>query len=424
MSDVTDGIGGAIEGALTGRAVEPGHGEASAGALEPAACSNCGATVSVIYCPDCGQKRHVHRTISAIMHDLIHGVLHLDGKLWRTLPLLAFKPGKLTRRYIDGERAKFVSPMAMFLFSVFAMFAVFQAVGITAPTDLVGDTRAQVTDMVEAERRVVTAQIAEIDEELAKPDIDEANQTALQTRREGLETDLALLETRGQNLTRFLTSGGTEFFDDLEIAGETHISEAKTRLETLPEGTAEHANLAVEIASAEEGLSNLQRLEDASPLVKTEDGSLTIAPTGVGFLDSILDKWNKNPSLMLYKLQANGYKFSWLLIPLSIPFVWLTFAWRRRFKAYDHAIFVTYSLSFMSLLFIAISLLAASPLDDTGGWAFAIFATVAPLHVYKHLKHTYDLSRFSTIWRFLVLLVCIIIILVLFLQALLVLGAF
>ena len=127
---------------------------------------------------------------------------------------------------------------------------------------------------------------------------------------------------------------------------------------------------------------------------------------------------------MLYKMQANGYKFSWLLIPFSIPFVWLIFAWKRRFKAYDHAIFVTYSLSFMSLLFIAMSLIAVSSVDGNGGWAFAIFSIAAPLHVYKHLRYTYDLSRFSTIWRFFALLVFILVVLVMFLQALLFLGAF
>ncbi len=57
-------------------------------------------------------------------HDLLHGVLHFEGKIWRTLPMLAWRPGELTRRYIDGERAKFVSPIALFLFSVFLMFAV------------------------------------------------------------------------------------------------------------------------------------------------------------------------------------------------------------------------------------------------------------------------------------------------------------
>ena len=54
----------------------------------------------------------------------LHGVLHFEGKIWHTLPMLAWRPGELTRRYIDGERAKFVSPMALFLFSIFLMFAV------------------------------------------------------------------------------------------------------------------------------------------------------------------------------------------------------------------------------------------------------------------------------------------------------------
>jgi hypothetical protein len=38
-------------------------------------------------------------------------------------------PGQLTRRYIEGERARFVSPVALFLFSVFLMFAVFSSIG-------------------------------------------------------------------------------------------------------------------------------------------------------------------------------------------------------------------------------------------------------------------------------------------------------
>jgi hypothetical protein len=125
---------------------------------------------------------------------------------------------------------------------------------------------------------------------------------------------------------------------------------------------------------------------------------------------------------MLYKLQANGYKFSWLLIPLSIPFVWLMFAWRRRFKAYDHAVFVTYSLSFMSLLFIAMSLLSVIP--GGAGWAGLLFMIGAPLHLYKQLRYAYGLSRFSTLWRFVALLVFVNVVIVLFLQALLVLGAF
>jgi len=124
---------------------------------------------------------------------------------------------------------------------------------------------------------------------------------------------------------------------------------------------------------------------------------------------------------MAYKLQANSYKFSWLLIPLSVPFVWLIFAWRRTFGAYDHAVFVTYSLCFMTLLFVALTVLGMLPIS--GGWLALAFMLVPPLHIYKQLRGAYGLSRLSALWRTMALLVFIVIVLTLFLNLLLLLGA-
>ena len=76
----------------------------------------------------------------------------------------------------------------------------------------------------------------------------------------------------------------------------------------------------------------------------------------------------------------------------------------------------------MSLMFIALSLLAKAGVGL--GWLFTIFATIAPLHIYRQLKQGYGLSRWSAIWRLLVLLFAIFIVLSLFLQTLLLLGAF
>ena len=347
MSSIGEGVGAVIEGGLLARAVEPSRGEAGGHPHAPTACLNCGASVTGAYCGQCGQKAHIHRSLAAIGHDIMHGVLHLDGKLWATLPLLTLKPGQLTRRFIDGERAKFVSPMAMFLFSVFAMFAVFQMVGLTAPVDF------------------------------------------------------------GKGFIAG-ASGNSAF--------QTNIQQEITKLEK------ERAGLAPSDPRREEIDGELQVIRKITD-PKAASDNIDITPTGIAFLDEgIIAKWQKNPSLMLYKLQANGYKFSWLLIPLSLPFVWLLFAWRREFKAYDHAVFVTYSLSFMSLLFITMSLMSAIP----GGrdWALWLFVIAAPLHLYKQLRHAYGLGRWAARWRFFVLIFCVQIVLVLFLQALLVLGAF
>lgn len=144
--------------------------------------------------------------------------------------------------------------------------------------------------------------------------------------------------------------------------------------------------------------------------------------TGVALLDEGIEKWSRNPELMAYKLQANFYKFSWLLIPLSVPFLWLLFAWRRRFGAYDHAVFVTYSLCFMSLLFVAIAVLGQIPWVS-GGLLFFAAVLIPPAHIYKQLRGTYALSRVSAGWRTMVLLVFITIVLALFVNVLLLLGA-
>jgi hypothetical protein len=94
-----EGVGEAVTGSMLARAVEPDAGEH--GGNEPGNCLNCGGALEGPYCHQCGQPGHVHRTLMAFWHDLAHGVLHFEGKIWRTLPMLAWRPGALTRRSID-----------------------------------------------------------------------------------------------------------------------------------------------------------------------------------------------------------------------------------------------------------------------------------------------------------------------------------
>jgi hypothetical protein len=345
MNEIGEAVGSAVEGGLYARAVEPAAGEGRKGHFHETACLNCGTELVGSHCHGCGQKAHVHRTLAAFMHDLLHGALHFEGKIWHTLPMLAFRPGKLTRGYIDGQRARYVSPMALFLFGVFLMFAVFQLAGITAPDDLgppveIG-SQATAEAAAKAELEALRA---------ARADIEDSNPAAAV-----IDAQIESLENR--------TEGG----------GYRGMTFSRTE-------------------------------------------------TGVALIDKLIAKWRANPGLMVYKLQTNSYKFSWLLIPLSIPFVWLLFAWKRRFKAYDHAIFVTYSLSFMTLFAIALTLLGLSGIG--GGMIFMAFAILAPLHIYKQLRGTYELSRFSAAWRLVVLLFFIQVILVIFLQVLVLVGLF
>ena len=82
--------------------------------------------------------------------------------------MLFWRPGDLTRRYIHGERAKFVSPLALFLFAVFLTFAVFNWI---APSEY--DANNVVTaDSAQreylADRQEILDDIAELETEKSK----------------------------------------------------------------------------------------------------------------------------------------------------------------------------------------------------------------------------------------------------------------
>ncbi len=118
-----------------------------------------------------------------------------------------------------------------------------------------------------------------------------------------------------------------------------------------------------------------------------------------------------NPDLTVYKLKGTAYKFSFLLVPISLPFVWLLFVFRPGVVVYDHAVFVLYSLSFMSLLFIALSLLSVAGLSEP---IADLALLVPPVHMALQLRETYRLAIFATLWRTAVLLLVASIVFVLF----------
>lgn len=348
-----DAIGDAVTGGMLAGAVEPRTGVARDGRTHEANCLNCGSPLTGPYCANCGQKAHVHRSLRAFMGDFVAGVLNFEGKFWRTLPMLAWRPGELTRRYIHGERAKFVSPLALFLFSVFLMFAIFSAFG---GGGLSADPTGVKRGLAE-EVRVEEAKIAKMETQRG---------AAVAAHKPTVEIDRQL-KTAGEELALVRTM----------------------RDRGLVQGSA-------------------VRISDDVPT----------------WLRKPIEKAAHNPSLMLYKLQSNAYKFSWALIPISVPFLWLLFLhrgqYRREYKAYDHLIFVTYSIAFMSLALVAIVLMraVAIPAALLGLLTFA----VPPLHIYRQLRGAYRVSRIGAAWRTAALLLFATWALALFLLLLVALG--
>ena len=364
-----EGVGEAVTGGMLARAVEPEAGED--GHTHETQCLNCGGELTGPYCHQCGQKAHVHRTLTGFLHDLAHSVLHFEGKIWRTLPMLAWRPGELTRRYVEGERARFVSPIALFLFSVFLMFAIFSWIG--GPFTF-SDQAASVEGRAEAEREFAAAR------DSARAEISRLR--AERAREAAARRPTAALDDRIAGAERRLAVQERLFRSTLDTLAPPPAPKARQPKIGEP--------MVLVPNSAPDGPRQVQ-------VIELGEGEVD---TGWALLDRGIRKARDNPSLLFYKLQTNAYKFSWALIPISVPFLWLLFLHRRRyraFKAYDHTVFVTYSIAFMSLGLIALSLLRA--LGIGGAIAGLAITLIPPIHMYRQLRGAYSLSRFSAIWR-------------------------
>lgn len=351
MADTIEAAGALATAGLAAHAIDrdaPGHG------AHPAACANCGASLAGDFCSQCGQRAHLHRTVGEVFHDFLHGITHFDGKAWKTLPMLLFRPGQLIRSYIDGHRARYIAPVPTFLLVVFTMFFVLSFVSIR---DTVGDVDvANGTGLKQA--------VAEIDRDLAAARA--ANDTAEVRRLQG-----------ARNVVTGMAADG---------AGEGP-------------GVAER--IAQEISAA------------------NDRGEVNIN-LGNDTLNAKAKAALKNPGLVLYKLQAKAYKLSFLLVPLSLPWLWLAFLWRRGVGMYDHAIFTLYSISFMSLLFIVASLLLSADIVSQFVWIPMLLAPGA--HLFVSLRGAYGLGVFSAGWRTVYLSVAAMTTLALYLIILIVLG--
>lgn len=82
--------------------------------VDACTCLNCGAVFTGEYCPECGQKAATGRiTVSKALQSLLAAVTSLDGRFFRTMGNLFWRPGHLVRDYITGKRSGYMHPVSL-----------------------------------------------------------------------------------------------------------------------------------------------------------------------------------------------------------------------------------------------------------------------------------------------------------------------
>ncbi|MDN3922832.1 DUF3667 domain-containing protein [Roseateles violae] len=350
-----------------------GGGAKPAAQAGPSHCANCDAALQGAFCHVCGQKAQLHRSLRHLGEQGLQGVMHFDSRLWRTLPALLFQPGRLTREYIAGRRVRYVSPLALYLFLVFLMFFVFSLTGsdmsfVSSDSAAPSGTPTEIAAELEEARARLAALQARL-EQLP------AGEAKGQDLREELNEQIASQERKSQRLEKRLRKA------EARAQGQPDTSDAPLT----------EARLHEELSRNMPGLAN-------STLEKR-------------ILHAV-----ENHELTLYKMKSGAAKFAFLVLPISLPFIWLLFVFKRRFTLFDHAVFALYSLSAMALMMSALALFDVLGLQ----WAMGLLICFGPpLHMYAQLRGTYALGRWGAAWRtlFLLIIACIVLTLYMLLVA-------
>lgn len=115
-------------------------------------CSNCGEARSGRYCARCGQNdRNYRRSLGPMLWELTREAFEVDARVLQTLKLLLFKPGSLSTEFSDNRRARFMSPVRLYLFTSFLFFLVVSfRIPDTVYDDVYDDALVVETDTAEA----------------------------------------------------------------------------------------------------------------------------------------------------------------------------------------------------------------------------------------------------------------------------------
>lgn len=87
----------------------------------PSVCASCGEPLEGRYCWSCGEQA-LDPSKLTVWHFLTRTVMHelfnFDGKIWRTLGLLLFRPGFLALEYAAGRRRPYVNPLRILIVAI------------------------------------------------------------------------------------------------------------------------------------------------------------------------------------------------------------------------------------------------------------------------------------------------------------------
>ncbi|MBU2114370.1 MAG: DUF3667 domain-containing protein [Gammaproteobacteria bacterium] len=140
--------------------------------VSAAQCDNCYTALHGAFCHQCGQEKKSYiRNVSGVVTEFFGEFSNWDTRVWRTLVPLWFRPGFLSRRYVDGHRVPYVPPLRLYLFTSIIAFLFFAKL-LPEPTITPAPTASEASMNGADGKKIMSDVFDEINQELQQQELD------------------------------------------------------------------------------------------------------------------------------------------------------------------------------------------------------------------------------------------------------------
>lgn len=353
-------------------------------------CLNCGHPLDMSdkYCPNCSQANSTKKlTLKDFVHEFFSGVFNYDSRLLKTLSALLWRPGKITKDYIEGKRVSYTNPFRFLLSLAFIYFLMFTFNNEFSSLDKAasrfdGNLISNSPVSYNVKSGTFTTDSTKFKEETAKV-LEKLDSSQVNTNEviKGMQILDSIAETSSledQRKDSLILANPTKFYATLESKSGINNFMEKVGFfsKMIKRDTLFSFSETQDKYNVKPSVGNRMAFNSANSLLKV------ISRPGT-FLNSSISRM---PFVIF------------LFLPLFTVFIWLVYI-RKKHTYTDHLIFSFHNQSLLFILLI-LSLIIDAIFNVSSA---ILFITIFSVYLFMAMKRFYRQGTFKTIVKYLFL---------------------
>ena len=338
-------------------------------------CLNCGRPLDLTdkFCPNCSQRNTTKQlSINDFFQEFLSSIFTYDSRLRFTIKDLLFKPGTITRNYVDGQRLKYANPFRFFL-SVSIIYFIIQ--GLSTSFGISNDASSFKVD----------------------------GETIITTKN--LDSLLNKIPEKDRMLTE--TDTLKKVLDSINQVNLVEVEETKIESDTITHYLSE-----AELDTLQWSNRTVERFFEYRKYYKnTKIKNPDTALDSLKHPKTRLNRWLYSKNEAIDRVTDDPYGFASYLMskipfflfffaPFFAFFFWIFYS-MKKYNYMEHLIFIFHIFSFVFLL-VLLCFIPDLIIGDSVFVAIALIL-IGPFYFYKALRNFYKQNRFYTILKFILL---------------------